>query len=256
MSGPSAPSHIGPKMGTRLEGRSVIVTGAASAPGRAAARVFAGEGARLVLADADAAGLARAAELARSAGAEVRSYAGDLAREAGNEEMVALALEAHGRLDALYTLAGQARFGPADRFTLEDWEFGLGHELTMTFLACKHALRAMLAGEGGGSIVNMASISGLVGVPGHASHAAAKMGIIGLSRQIAVEYGPRGIRCNAIAPGPIDTRPGDGRDERPGPARLRATPEDTAWAALFLASDESAAITGQVLRIDGGASIR
>lgn len=251
-------------MGRRLEGKSVLITGAASAPGRIAARVFAEEGARLVLADMDAAGLGQSSDLVRSAGGEIRVYAGDLARESSNEEVVALALETYGRLDALYTLAGLARFGSADRTSLEDWELAVGHELTMTFLACKHALRAMLAGHKGGSIVNMASLSGLLGVPGHASHAAAKMGIIGLTRQIAVEYGPRGVRCNAIAPGPIEARAsahgGEGLDRRSAPTtvplRRFATPEDTARAALFLACEESSFITGQVLMIDGGASVQ
>jgi NAD(P)-dependent dehydrogenase (short-subunit alcohol dehydrogenase family) len=215
-----------------------------------------------VLADKDEEGLAETLSLVE-ASADVRVHAADLTQEPGNEAMVALAIRSYGRIDSLYTPAGLVRFGSADETSLDDWEFTITHELTMTFLACKHALKAMVDG-GGGSIVNVSSVSGITGTSRHAAHAATKMGVVGLTRQIAVEYGPKGIRCNAIAPGYIAYQPGQLRVARQStgntpegiPLGRFATPEDTANAALFLASDDSAFITGQVLIVDGGASVK
>ena len=246
----------------RMDGKSVIITGAASGQGRVATQLFANEGARLVLADKDEEGLAEVAALAAPTGAEITTHAADLTQEPGNEAMVALAVQSYGKLDALYTPAGLVRFASAHESTLEEWDFTISHELTMTFLANKFALRAMLDG-GGGSIVNVSSVSGIHGTPRHAAHAATKMGVVGLTRQVAVEYGPKGIRCNAIAPGYIAYAPGQLRVDRQTrgltpdhvPLRRFCTPEDTASAAVFLASDDSSFITGQVIVVDGGASI-
>ena len=246
----------------RLDGKSIIITGAASGQGRVAAQLFANEGARLVLADKDEEGLAEVAALTAPSGADVKTHAADLTQEQGNEEMVALAVTSYGKLDALYTPAGLVRFASADQSTLEEWNFTISHELTMTFLSNKFALRAMLDG-GGGSIVNVSSVSGINGTPRHAAHAATKMGVVGLTRQIAVEYGPKGIRCNAMAPGYIAYAEGQLRVDRQThgltpdhvPLRRFCRPEDTASAALFLASDDSSFITGQVIIVDGGASI-
>ncbi len=118
--------------------------------------------------------------------------------------------------------------------------------------------------RGSGSIINISSVSGLYGSPRHAAHAATKAGITGLTRQIAVEYGPRGIRCNAIAPGFLQYAPGQRRvaqqTQRADPTGIPlgrfCRPEDTAWCAVYLASDESSFITGQVLIVDGGASAK
>ena len=118
---------------------------------------------------------------------------------------------------------------------------------------------------GGGSIINVSSTSGMHGVPKHASHAATKQGIVGLTRQIAVEYGPKGVRCNAIAPGFVAYEPGERREPAGAgpsfspegiPLGRFTRPRDTANAALFLASDDSSFITGQVIVVDGGGSIR
>jgi 3-oxoacyl-[acyl-carrier protein] reductase len=247
----------------RLDGRSVIVTGAASGQGRVAAELFAREGARLVLADKDEEGLAAILEVVKGVGVEAVAHVGDLTQESPNEAMVELASKSYGGVDVLYTPAGLVKFGSAADTTIEDWDFTLGHELTMTFLACKHALRAMVDG-GGGSIINVASVSGIKGTPGHAAHAATKMGVVGLTRQIAVEYGPKQVRCNAIAPGYIEYAPGQLRVARQSvglkpdgiPLGRFTRPEDTAACALFLASDDASFITGQVLVVDGGGSIR
>jgi NAD(P)-dependent dehydrogenase (short-subunit alcohol dehydrogenase family) len=247
----------------RLDGKSVIITGASSGQGRVAAQRFAEEGARLVLADKDDEGLAETESLINTSGAELLRYSGDLTQEDVNEAMVALAVKSYGGLNAIYTPAGLVKFASAHELTLEDWKFVVDFELTMTFLACKHALRAM-KDNGGGSIINVSSTSGIRGSNGHAAHAATKMGVVGFTRQIAVEYGPYSVRCNAIAPGYIAYAPGQLRVARQStnnpqidhiPLRRHCSPEDTSTAALFLASDESAFISGQVIVVDGAASI-
>jgi NAD(P)-dependent dehydrogenase (short-subunit alcohol dehydrogenase family) len=247
----------------RLDGKSVIITGASSGQGRVAAQRFAVEGARLVLADKDDEGLAETAGSLKASGVELALHSGDLTQEPDNEAMVALAVKLYGGLDVIYTPAGLVKFGSADEISLDDWKFVVDFELTMTFLANKYALRAM-KDNGSGSIINVSSVSGINGSMRHAAHAATKMGVVGLTRQIAVEYGPEAIRCNAIAPGYIAYGPGQLRVARQSknnpqpdriPLRRHCRPEDTANAALFLASDESSFISGQVIVVDGAASI-
>ena len=250
-------------MAGRLANKVCIITGAASGQGRVAAQFFAREGALLLLADVDKDGLEETDRLLRDEENEAALYVGDLTQESSNEQMVEAAIRRHGRVDALYNAAGLVRFSPAHETSIEDWRFTIDHELTITFLACKHALRAMLE-AGTGSIVNVSSVSGLYGSPNHAAHAATKAGIAGLTRQMAVDYGPRGIRCNAIAPGFLVYAPGQrriasqtARFEPTGiPLGRFCRPEDTAWSAVYLASDESSFMTGQVLIVDGGASAR
>lgn len=248
-------------MGGRLADKVCVITGAASGQGRVAAEVFAREDARLLLADRDEEGLAETVGLIREAGGEAATYAGDLIQEPANADMIEAAVRRYGRVDALYNAAGLVRFGPIHELSLEDWHFVLEHELTITFLACKHALRAMLPARSG-SIVNISSVSGLYGTRNHGAHAATKAAIVGLTRQIAVEYGPQGIRCNAIAPGFLVYEPGQrrvasqtfGATAEGIPLGRFARPEDTALCALYLASDESSFMTGQVLIVDGGRS--
>jgi NAD(P)-dependent dehydrogenase (short-subunit alcohol dehydrogenase family) len=246
-------------MSGRLAGKVAIITGAARGQGRVAAETFAREGARLVLSDMDRPGLEEAADLAREAGAEVAIHSGDLTHEEANRELVELAVQCYERLDVMYNNAGRIRFASIHEAALEDWEFNLANELTLVFLGCKHALRAMMA-AGSGSIINIASRSGLFGVVGHGAHAATKAGVIGLTRQIAVEYGPKGIRCNAIAPSYIDY--GEERSRMrvntldSYPLGRFALPQDPVNAALFLASDDASFITGQVILVDGGRSAR
>jgi NAD(P)-dependent dehydrogenase (short-subunit alcohol dehydrogenase family) len=249
-------------MAERLAGKVCVITGAASGQGRVAAELFAREGAQLILSDVDTEGLDQVAALARQAGGEPILHNGDLTQEAPNEELFRLAVSQHGRVDAVYNAAGLVRFSPIHETSLEDWHFTIDHELTITFLACKHAVRVML--DHGGSIINISSVSGLYGSPRHASHAATKAGITGLTKQIAVEYGPRGIRCNAIAPGFLVYAPGQRRiasqtrEMTPDnvPLGRFTRPEDTAYCALYLASDESSYVTGQIIVVDGGASAR
>lgn len=247
-------------MAGRLAGKVTIITGAANGQGRTAAELFAREGARLVLSDLDQPRLEEAARVASAAGAEVTTHVGDLTREDVNRALVDLAVNRYGKLDVMYNNAGRGRFAPIHEATLADWNFTLENELTIVFLGCKYALGSMLK-SGSGSIINVASVSGLYGVAGHGVHAATKAGVIGLTRQIAVEYGPKGIRCNALAPSRIDF--GEGTRSQVHATGLAeyplgryATPQDPVRAALFLASDDSSFMTGQTLIVDGGRSAR
>jgi 3-oxoacyl-[acyl-carrier protein] reductase len=248
-------------MANRLKDKVAIITGAASGQGRVGALAFAGEGSCLVLTDMDEPRLASAAAQARESGAEVVTVLADLTQEEENQRLVEQAFTSFGRLDVLYHNAGRVRMSPIHEATLEDWNFSVANELTIVFLTCKYALRAMLKG-GGGSIVNTASLSGLFGVKGHGVHAATKGGVIGLTRQMAVEYGPAGIRCNAIAPSFIQFEAEEaGFRARHGvtpvdefPLGRLARPQDPVNMAVFLASDESSFITGQTFIVDGGKS--
>ena len=251
-------------MPNRLEGKVAIVTGAASGQGRVAAQLFGAEGAALVLADIDAEGLAETANSVAGLTPAALTVIADLTVDRDNERVANAALDAHGRIDALYNAAGLVRFGSLHETSLEDWRFVIDHELTMVFLTCKHVLPAMMA-AGSGSIVNVSSVSGYAaGSRRHPAHAAAKAAIAGLTKQIAVEYGPYGVRCNAIAPGflvygegqrRIAGQSGSGPPVEGVPMGRHVKPEDTALCALYLASDESAMTNGQTIIVDGGRSI-
>ena len=243
----------------RLTSKVCIITGASSGQGRAGAVAFAREEALLILSDLDAEGLKETAARCRQTGRDPILHVGDLTKEPANEELANLALTRHGRLDAIYNVAGLVKFSPVHETTLEDWNFTIEHELTITFLGCKWAVRAMLQ-SGAGSIVNVSSTSGMYGGRRNAAHAATKSGISGLTRHIAHEYGPNGIRCNAIAPSYVEFGPGDRRiaSQTPvapptGPLGRHVRPQDTAEVAVFLASDESSFISGQVIIVDGAA---
>jgi NAD(P)-dependent dehydrogenase (short-subunit alcohol dehydrogenase family) len=247
----------------RLAGKVCLITGAGSGIGRATADLFAREGAKLVLFDLSAEGLARAdAELAGS-GAEIATVTGDVSDEADVIRAVQAAQDRFGRLDVLVANAGIIPLSDVLETSVEDWDRVMAVDGRGMFLSCKHAIRAMLE-TGGGSIVCLSSISGLAGQKRQAAYGPAKFVASGIAQHLAIEWADRGIRVNAVAPGTIRTeRVRSLVDEPGGPEYLRVMeqahpmgrigePSEVAQAILFLASDAASFITGAILPVDGG----
>jgi NAD(P)-dependent dehydrogenase (short-subunit alcohol dehydrogenase family) len=247
-------------MANRLAGKVAIITGAGSGIGRASARLFAAEGARVVCADIHTANVE---ETARLIGPAALALTVDVAKAADIEGMVAQTVATFGRLDILYANAGIGEATNAIDMTLEQWDRMIAINLTSVWLSAKYALPHMIA-AGGGSIINQSSTAGLIGIPDLPHYSSAKSGVVGLTRQIAAEYGPKNIRCNAICPSSIPTplvsRVWEQRAlaEQQAtvaarhPMRRIGTLADCANLALFLASDESGWISGVAVPLDGG----
>ena len=248
----------------RLRGKVTLITGAGSGMGRLAALTFSREGARVVAADvAASAGEDAAAEIAR-AGGEALFVDADVSNEGQVREMVRRATDRFGRLDVLYNNAGifPAQDGSVVDLAEEVWDRVLAVNLKGIYLCCKYGVPALLA-AGGGSIINVASFVALVGctVPQDA-YTASKGGVIALTKSLAIQFGPRHIRANAIAPGPIETplltswllaNP-DAKKRRLDriPMGRFGHAEDIVQMAVYLASDESTWVNGSVLVVDGG----
>lgn len=263
-------------MTARLAGKVTIVTGAGSGIGETAARLFASEGAQVMCADING---DAARDTAEGIGSAAGAVSVDVSKPAEAEHMVAETIAAFGGVDAVYANAGIAGPGRAGDVDFDEWNRVIAINLTGVWLSTKYALPHMIAG-GGGSLVLQASVGGVIGVPGIASYAAAKGGVIALTKQMAVDYGPEGIRVNAICPGTVPTPlvratyaerggfsavsnlPSDASiDEMIDESSVRhpigrvGTTEDVAQLALHLASDESSWTTGAVISVDGGMSV-
>ena len=248
----------------RLEGKVALITGAGSGMGRVAALLFAQEGAKVVAADLDESAGRETESLARDAGLDVRLIRADVSREADCQAMVAFAEQSFGKLDVLYNNAGI--FPAADHSVIDTdeavWDQVFAVNVKGIYLTCKHGIPAMLR-AGGGSIVNIASFVALVGcsVPQDA-YTASKGAVIALTRSMAVQFAPRGIRTNAICPGPIETplltswllTDPEAKALRlaRNPTGRFGRPEDIVYMALYLASDESTWTNGAILSVDGG----
>lgn len=240
----------------RVEGKSVIVTGAAKGIGRACAEVFAREGARLVLNDVDEAGLERAAAELGDA-AEVATVIADVSVEEDARRIVATAVERFGGVDSLIANAGVIPLSGIEETSTEEWDRVMAVDGRGMFLTCKHAVEAM--GSGGGSIVCLSSISGLAGQASQAAYGPAKFVASGLTMHLAVELAPRNIRVNAVAPGTIRTEalkqiPNEYIEpmREAHPLGRLGEPSEVAEAVCFLASDAASFITGAILPVDGG----
>jgi NAD(P)-dependent dehydrogenase (short-subunit alcohol dehydrogenase family) len=246
---------------SRVAGKVAIVTGSAAGIGRASALALAREGARVVIADLNLDG---AKETAESIGDFATPFRFDATKQETISELVDFTMKRHGRIDILHNNA--ALVGPDAWFTdgsvlstsVEMWDRAFATNVRSIFLACKFALPHMVAG-GGGSIINMASVGGLGGSKALTAYGTTKAAVVGLTRYIAAQHGKEGVRCNAIAPGVIQTQqlldavPDLPRQTLPSIAAPRVgEPEDIANLVLYLASDESAFMTGETLRIDGG----
>lgn len=241
-------------------GKVAFVTGAASGIGRAIAVLFAANGARVVIADLNEEGATEAVRRIVGAGGEASAITTDVTSEEAVRDAIDACVRDFGTLDILVNNAGAVKMVAAADTDLADWEHMLAVNLRGVFLTTKHAIPHMERNEGG-TIVNIASIGSIVSVPAHAAYNAAKAGVVGFSRQVAAEYGPRNIRVNCICPTATDTplireagaTGGMLRRMAQGhPLRRLPTPEDIAYAALFLASDESRCVTGVTLPVDSG----
>jgi NAD(P)-dependent dehydrogenase (short-subunit alcohol dehydrogenase family) len=248
----------------RLAGKSALVTGGAAGIGRAIALRFSREGAAVALLDVDEpGGRAVAAEIA-AAGGRALALAGDVARDEDVRSAVERAVAAFGALHVLVNNAGVNGMKTAESATEADWARAIDVDLKGVWLGCKHALPHLRA-AGGGSIVNVASMHAMRTMPRSFPYAAAKGGVIALTRSVAIDAGPSRIRVNALCPGTIETKlTADWIAAQPDPAAARrrlvaavplgrlGTADDVAALALFLASDESAFLSGAALPLDGG----
>jgi NAD(P)-dependent dehydrogenase (short-subunit alcohol dehydrogenase family) len=239
-----------------LDGKVAVITGAGSGLGRACAQVFAGYGAKVVLGDISGA----EQDTARGIGAAALALRCDVTRESQVEALIGAAREQFGRLDAVLNVAGVAFFGDLGGLDMADYERILDIDLRGVVHGTKHAIRAM-SGSGGGTILNWASVAALGARPGTSVYSAAKAGIIAITRAAAVEYGPAGVRANAIVPGLFLTEaaaaaPKEMIDQLIAgvPLRRGGQPAECAELAAFLVSDRGRFINGAVMVIDGGQS--
>ena len=255
-------------MAGRLEGKTAVITGAGSGQGRAAVEIFAREGARVVIAEWNAETGKETERQMLEKGYDVLFVQTDVSNEESVAGMVCKALEKYGRIDVLFNNAGvgyssRSRYYMGDLVDtpLKDWNEANAINLNGCFLCCKHVLPVMRK-QRRGAIVNNSSMNGLVGETGADSYTAAKGGIIALTRVIAKDNAQYGIRVNCTCPGGIETpmiQPALDADptlrdhlSAGVPLGRLGKPEEVAYAALFLASDEASYITGAILPVDGG----
>jgi NAD(P)-dependent dehydrogenase (short-subunit alcohol dehydrogenase family) len=247
-----------------IQGRRALVTGAASGMGAASAELLAAEGAAVVLADLDEAGAEAGAEAIRAAGGKAVALRCDVASSSDVKAAVGAAMDHFGGLDIVVNCAGIIRRASVVETTEDEWDRVMAVNIGSVFLTGKHAVPVMATG-GGGSIVNISSGWGLKGGPDAASYCASKGAVVNLTRAMAIDHGPQGIRVNCICPGDTDTPMLRSEAHQLGldetafleesaerPLNRLGTGEDIARAVLYFASDDSAWVTGSTLVVDGG----
>ena len=248
-------------MNRRLEGKVVLISGTGGGQGRAAALRFAADGAIIVGCDVSGAADAETAGLVTEAGGIMTTMVCDLGDPAEAQAWVDRAVSDHGRVDVVYNNASAAKFGSIADLSIDDWRFTIRNELDLVFLTTKFAWPHLA--KRGGAIINVASTAGWQGSRGNGTiaHNATKGGVIAMTRQMALEGAPLGIRANSISPGFIITPGTRAFAENPAvraqltnsiPLGRPGEPEDVVGMAAFLASDEAAVITGADIIIDGG----
>ncbi|GEK52789.1 SDR family oxidoreductase [Vreelandella venusta] len=250
---------------TMLANKVAIVTGASTGIGYAAAKLFAKEGAAVVVAARRQKELDDLADAINGEGGQVLALAGDVGEEAFAKALVDKAVSHFGGLDIAFNNAAiLGAMGPVPEMSHTDWNQVIATNLTSAFLGAKYQLPAMAARKGGSLIFTSTFVGYTAGIPGMAAYAASKAGLIGLTQVLASEHGPQNIRVNALLPGGTDTPAG--REFANTPEALAfvhnlhalkrmATPEEIAQSALYLASDASSFTTGSAMLVDGGVSI-
>jgi NAD(P)-dependent dehydrogenase (short-subunit alcohol dehydrogenase family) len=245
-----------------MQGKVVVITGGGSGIGRAAAGIFADEGARVVVADVRGDLADETADLVTKSGGEAVSQVVDVTDETAVGRLIATTVESFGRLDAAFNNAGISDpMVPFHQTDLAAWHRMIDTNLTSVFLCMKHEI-AYMVDHGGGAIVNTSSGAGIVPAPGQPHYTAAKHGVIGLTKAAAQEYAKSSIRVNAVCPGVVDTpmmRGFIGGDEKMEQMMVGLTtigrmarPDEIARAAVWLASDQASYISGESLIIDAG----
>ncbi len=250
-------------MADLMHDKVALVTGAASGIGRAAALVFAREGAKLALSDVDAVGGQETVSLVTQAGGGARFIEADVSQAHAVETLVSQTVAEYGRLDAAFNNAGiEGSIARTVEYAEVDWDRVIAVNLTGVWLCMKYEIPAMLEQGGGGAIVNTSSAAGLLGFRGAAAYVASKHGVVGLTKTAALEYAKSGVRVNAVCPGAIDTpmmgRLTGHRTDRFEkmasfePVGRMGSPAEIAEAVVWLCSDAASFVTGHAMSVDGG----
>jgi NAD(P)-dependent dehydrogenase (short-subunit alcohol dehydrogenase family) len=251
----------------RLSNKVTLITGAGAGIGRASALRFAAEGAVVIAVDRDTVAAEETAQMVRAAGGKAEAEVADVADPRAVALLFGSVTARHQRLDALFNNAGIVLGGTAEDTSLEEWEQSLRVNLTSMYLCCQQAIPVMRR-QGGGVILNTASVAGLVGVKNRLAYSASKAGVVGLTKSIALDYIGDGIRCNCLCPGTVDSPSWRRRvAASPDPeAAMRdmiarqpmgrvGTAEEIAALAAYLVSDEATYTTGTAVFVDGGLSL-